>query len=141
MSILRDQEYFGDGARTWNENHKLNPKRTVYLDAKVVDRVDTIAGIGPDGVYRDPFGNPYIITMDLNGDDRCRDSFYRLDAVSFKGPQPTQGLKGLSRASDEADSFEASKTVMAWSLGPDGLADPTVNANQGFNDDNILSWE
>ena len=33
-------------------------------------------------VYRDPWGNPYIITMDLNYDEQCQDAFYCQQAVS-----------------------------------------------------------
>jgi hypothetical protein len=33
-------------------------------------------GVGTDLVYRDPWGNPYIITMDLNYDEMCKDAFY-----------------------------------------------------------------
>ena len=42
----------------------------------------TSPGVGPDGVYRDPWGNPYIITIDLNYDDKARDAFYRNPTVS-----------------------------------------------------------
>jgi hypothetical protein len=30
---------------------------------------------------------------------------------------------------------------MVWSAGPDRLIDPTMPANQGYNKDNILSWQ
>jgi hypothetical protein len=33
-------------------------------------------GVGTDLVYRDPWGNPYIITLDLNYDEKARDACY-----------------------------------------------------------------
>ena len=51
-------------------------KRPLYLNATRPGDTNT-PGVGPDGVYRDPWGNPYIITVDLNYDDKARDAFYR----------------------------------------------------------------
>src|SRR5206468_190929 len=71
----------------WNANHAMNPNKTVYLNVKEVSDMKS-PGVGLDGVYRDPWGNPYIITVDLNGDNKCRDAFYKLSSVSKdpKGP-------------------------------------------------------
>jgi prepilin-type N-terminal cleavage/methylation domain-containing protein len=143
VAILKDLETFRmNSAPTVNMGHALNPQRTVFLGAKDTDSVKQ-GGIGPDGVYRDPWGNPYIVTLDMNGDDRCRDGFYALDKVSADPSAPTiRGLNGLSRApGNAANSFEYRGTVMVWSMGPDGFADPTVPANKGANKDNILSWK
>ena len=144
MSILRDMTELANvpprgPSPTWNANHSLNPKRNVYLEMKVTD-VPNSPGLGPDGVYRDPFGNPYLISMDLNGDEKCRDAFYGLYSVSFKGPR-TQGFNGLNQASTSIpNSFEAATGVMVWSLGPDGMASAGVKATAAPNKDNILSW-
>ena len=121
----------------WNANHALNPKKIGYLSAKEVS--DTkLPGIGPDGVYRDPWSNPYIITVDLNGDGKCRDAFYRTDAVSLM--QADKGLNGLFRATSVANAFEANKPIMVWSFGPDGKVSFNAKANLLANKDNILSW-
>ena len=37
-------------------------------------------------------------------------------------------------------TFGVRASVMVWSMGPDGKADPNQKANQGVNKDNILSW-
>src|SRR6266516_4130912 len=82
----------------WNSNHAINPNKTGFLTVKEVSD-PKLPGVGPDGVYRDPWGNPYIVTVDLNGDNKCRDAFYRQDSVSQVSPaKPDQGLNGLSRA-------------------------------------------
>ena len=67
-----------------NANHQKNPQQTVFLNAKTVSNPN-LPGVGPDLVYRDPWKNPYIITMDVNDDNQCQDAFYRLQAVSGPG--------------------------------------------------------
>ncbi|MBI4658485.1 MAG: type II secretion system protein [Verrucomicrobia bacterium] len=141
IAILKDLTQFRNGLPTVNVGHSLNTQKTPFLDAKEVDGLQT-PGIGPDGVYRDPWGNPYIVTLDLNYDGQCRDGFFRYDAVS-RDPKggPTQGLNGLFTAKAGANTFENRTEVMVWSLGPDGMASPQQSANVGFNKDNILSWK
>lgn len=139
IAILKDMTQYGDGRATPNVNHSLNPKQTRFLDAKEVDG-PRAAGIGRDGVYRDPWGNPYIITVDLNYDDQCRDGFYRQDAVSADRKAGGRGLNGLAKKAG-ANTFEYRGQVMVWSLGPDGLADATRSAVDVPNRDNILSWK
>jgi hypothetical protein len=139
MAALLDIERFRNNADSPNMGHALNPNKIPYLTAKEVSDTRS-AGIGLDGVFRDPWGNPYIITIDLNGDNKCLDAFYRKAAVSgLTGPADNRGHFGLAR-SVPGDSFEANRPVMVWSFGPDGRIDPTVAANKGANKDNVLSW-
>jgi hypothetical protein len=99
-------------------------------------------GVGPDGVYRDPWGNPYVITIDANNDEKGRDAFYQLSAVSQDPANPTRGLNGLIKRNlpNGTTLFEANFPVMVWSAGPDKRIDKAVPANKGVNKDNILSW-
>ena len=122
----------------WNANHALNPNKIGYLTAKEVSDSKPSPGVGLDGVYRDPWSNPYIITVDLNGDGKCRDAFYRFGRVSLM--QGDKGFNGLFRPSASPDDFQANKPVMVWSFGPDGLISDQQKANSGVNKDNILSW-
>ena len=142
MAMLMDQVVFPAGGATINAGHVKNPQQTHFLDAKMVS--DTVSpGVGTDLVYRDPFNNPYIITLDANGDNRCRDGFYRSAGVSQKTPGSPIGYNGLNNTLDTTGAgsdYEANVTVMVWSLGPDYSADPTVNANTGLNKDNIIGW-
>jgi prepilin-type N-terminal cleavage/methylation domain-containing protein len=130
-----------------NAGHVKNPQGTKFLNASMVG--DSISpGVGADGVYRDPWGQPYVITVDLNNDNRARDGFYRLASVSSTNTTvPTgTGYNGLVN-SIGGDAYECNDTVMVWSAGPDKTIDPgptansTGNANQGANKDNILSWK
>ena len=101
--------------------------------------------IDANGVFLDPWGHPYIITLDLNGDNRCRDAFYRLASVSEIDSSHSQGLNELTRLTpppyrtpEERNSFEAPNMVMVWSLGPNGKADRSQKANVGVNKYHIL---
>ena len=142
MSILKDVEYYrGNNAPTPNLGHRYNPQKITFSNAKDIDGI-TSPGVGVDGVYRDPWGNPYIISLDLNGDDRCRDGFYCQDKVSSNPAGSGGGLNGLSKAVPGiANSYEYRASSMIWSMGPDGNIDPTKSANQGANKDNIVSWK
>ncbi len=126
-----------------NAGHKKNPNKDVLLNAKSVSMV-TQPGVGPDGVYRDLWGNPYFITMDLNGDNKCRDAFYRIDTVS-RDTTDTTGLRGLNGmvkpAANMVQCYEVRDQSMIWSLGPDGKASDSQGANTGFNRDNVLTWK
>jgi prepilin-type N-terminal cleavage/methylation domain-containing protein len=148
ITILRDMERFRNGTPTANLGHSLNPQKVVFLNAKDVDQVNKpgnegyrVPGIGPDGTYRDPWGNPYIIAMDLNYDNQCRDGFYCQESVSANpAAGAASGFNGLARASGP-NTFEYRAQVTVWSLGPDGMADASQKANVGVNKDNILSWK
>src|ERR1041384_4626970 len=82
MEILLDLN------RGANAGHIRNPRAHNFFNAKMV------AGRGrglsaDDDVLRDPWGNPYVITLDMNGDENCADPFYaalaRGDAVGLSG--------------------------------------------------------
>jgi len=96
----------------------FNPRQLALLDAKNAS-VANGPGVGADGVYRDPWGNPYIVTIDLNEDNLCHDGFYSSFGVVVPGE------------------------VMIWSFGPDGATDskPATGPKGGANKDNVLSWE
>jgi prepilin-type N-terminal cleavage/methylation domain-containing protein len=140
IAILMDLETYPDGSgNTVNKGHVKNTQQTKFLNATMVDAVD-LPGVGPDLVYRDPWGNPYIISLDLNGDGKCKGAFYRLDNVSKNG---TAGYNGLINPSGVADNFAYNGGEMVWSLGPDkGAANtPGINASVSPNKDNVLSWK
>jgi hypothetical protein len=127
-----------------NAAHVKNSKRHKYLEAKVVGDT-TRHGVSPDGIYRDPWGTPYIISLDLNFDEKTRDGVYKQNLVSSQNQSsPNQGRdtssSGLVSAGPN-DTYEYAGKVMAWSLGPDKDFNSGINARTGVNKDNILSWE
>ncbi|MFN3407409.1 MAG: type II secretion system protein [Limisphaerales bacterium] len=144
VAILADLETYGDGTPTLNAGHARNPQQHKLLNPKFVNRSEA-GGVGSDGVYRDPWGNPYIITVDLNFDRRCKDIFYRQRTVSQQSAGNAAGYNGLvngpsNPGSPDSDHFESNGGVMVWSAGPDKMVDPASKANSGANKDNILSW-
>jgi hypothetical protein len=102
------------------------------------DANNTNGVVGPDLVYRDPWGNPYVISMDLNYDEQCKDAFYCLDKVSHGG---LNGLVNPDGPSATTGNWQYHGKVMVWSAGPDGKIDPNSAATIGANKDNILSWQ
>jgi len=87
MAILLDLDKFGNGVATVNTNHLKNPQTIVFFNPRFSGDASS-PGVGIDGVYRDPWGNPYIITLDMNYDNKCRDAFYRLQPVSQHQVRP-----------------------------------------------------
>ena len=162
ISILMDLEYYrtSDAPQTVNFGHRYNPKGIQFLKAKRSTGVSS-PGVGDDLVYRDPWGNPYLVTLDLDHDKHAWDSFYAFAHVSEKeapDEDSKNGLVGLKRPNDapysapatahpsDRHNFVTKDQVMVWSFGPDGTADfnlqnlPTGKANAGKNKDNVRSW-
>ena len=156
IGILMNLTNYPSGGATENTNYQKNPQQTIFLSAKMsgydptVPQTPAPGGVDNTGVYRDPWGNPYVITMDLNYDELCRDAFYCSNSVS--GPN-NPGLNGLVSPTATATTqgntdFQYHGKVMVWSAGPDGKIDGTAqvpsgqgSANVGVNKDNILSWQ
>jgi Tfp pilus assembly protein PilE len=140
MAILMDATKYPDGRNTANSNHCLNPKAIKFLNAKLSGDTNS-SGVGLDLVYRDFWGQPYIISMDLNGDGRCRDAFYKKQSVSRKvAATGYDGLTNFSNVVGTNDCFEFTGKVMVWSLGPDGKADKSQPSTTPPNKDNVVSW-
>lgn len=147
VAILMDLTTYPNGDSTCNTNHLKNSKRTRNLSAKMsgydpaTNDPNPPGGVDNSGVYRDPWGKPYIITMDLNYDEQCGDMLYSLQSVSQQNAK--SGFNGLVNATDaggNGNHFMYHGKVMAWSAGPDKAYD-TGPANAGKNKDNVLSWQ
>ncbi|HEU6449017.1 MAG TPA: type II secretion system protein [Verrucomicrobiae bacterium] len=123
----------GSGLPTINTNSQFNPQGIVFLNAKLTGDTETYPGVGSDYVYRDPWGHPYVISMDLNYDDNCEDNFYTNSAVS------ANGFAGLTKLPDGVYGIHGK--VMVWSAGPNGKVDSGDPANDKENKDNVLSWQ
>jgi hypothetical protein len=107
-----------------NANNARNPQRRAYAGAVKHAKSPTAPGWSPlppagngDGNFRDRFGNPYIVSLDLNYDNKVDDPVY--------GRIPG--------------------AVLVWSVGPDGRYEVPANATQDpynlpLNKDNILHW-
>jgi prepilin-type N-terminal cleavage/methylation domain-containing protein len=120
ISILRDDNVWPESNGT--APHIYNPQQTPLFQAKLGVTTNS-PGIGPDDVFRDPWGNPYIVTLDLNYDNKCFDpnlnAMYQanLQGTAIKNPGQTPG------------PFFVPGSAVVWSLGPLG----TVNLGQAMN--------
>ena len=150
IAILMDVTNYANGQPVpANLNHQKNPQQTIFLNAKMsgydpaANDPQPPAGVDNAGVYRDPWGNPYVISMDLNYDEQCQDAIYCLNLVSgFNQTSANPGLNGLVNPdTSQNDNFRYHGKVMVWSAGPDGKSDPKMPANAGYNKDNVLSWQ
>jgi hypothetical protein len=147
IAMLMDFTNFpgNPGLATSNPNHVKNPQQRPFLNAKMVSD-PTMPGVGPDLVYRDPWGTPYFITMDLNFDGQCNDAFYGQQNMSQQsGGMGYYGLFNNIDSNGAGNHFQFHGSVMVWSAGPDkkinngtGTGAP---ANQGANKDNVLNWQ
>ncbi len=145
IAILMDNTTLANGVNT---NYIKNPQQTIFLNAKAsgydpAQPGPADGGVDVTGLYRDPWGNPYVISLDLNYDESCRDAFYCLNAVSG---QFNPGLNGLVSPTATAtipgnNDFQLHGKVMVWSAGPDGKIDQTKPATADVNKDNVLSWQ
>jgi prepilin-type N-terminal cleavage/methylation domain-containing protein len=144
ISILMDITNYPSGAATANNGHVKNPQQTKFLSAHMSGDTSS-PGVGTDLVYRDPWGDPYIISMDLNYDEQCEDAIYCQWAVSEnpQGGNGQSGFNGLVNPDMPAsrNHFQYHGKVMVWSAGPDKKIDPNSPANAGANRDNVLSWQ
>jgi prepilin-type N-terminal cleavage/methylation domain-containing protein len=151
VAILMDLQTYPNGVVTSNNAHVYNPKSDKLLNAKMsgydptTGQVNPIGGVDNTGVYRDPWGNPYIITMDTSYDDQASDLYYCQQNVSQNSG--AAGFNGLANATDvngNGNHFLFHGKVMVWSAGPDGKIDNATGsapADKGFNKDNVLSWK
>jgi prepilin-type N-terminal cleavage/methylation domain-containing protein len=123
-----------------NTNHIKNPRRQAFFNPKQVN--DTISpGLSTiDYQFRDPWGVPYVITLDTDGDGKCTDACYCNAPVSQQtGVTGYNGLVG-STASGPLQ-FQLNGPIMMWSAGPDKKSSLTTPANTGVNKDNVLGWQ
>lgn len=148
IRILMDEDV--NTANTINYGHAKNPRQQSYLDAKQVSIVGVqgvFTGNNPPGVkfqFYDPWGMPYVITMDMNYDGRCLDALYRRQTVSqvqAGSPAGYNGLSNVRQPTGNSDFYELNGPVMIWSFGPDKSADVNAKANAGLNKDNVLGWQ
>ena len=152
MAILLDMTNYPNTTQpTINTNYQKNPMQKTLLSAKFTG--DTLSpGVGTDLNYRDPWGDPYVITMDLNEDSKCEDAFYAPVAMSsVSGAANGNGINGLIYQTDGNYAFHGN--VMVWSMGPNGPFNQSPSsftyqtkgsgqawAQDASNKGHIMSW-
>lgn len=112
------------------QGNAKNPRRTPYFNAKSSGAASG-AGLGTDGVMRDPWGSPYIVSLDLNYDGWVSNPVYGLSTVSVGGAGLVQ----------YGGNWALKDSAMVFSFGPDGMFSTSTAANAEPNKDNVLSWK
>ena len=120
-----------------NFNHAKNPRNIVSFTAKQNSDTNSPGLSTIDNQMRDPWGTPYVITLDMNGDNYCQDAFYGTLAVANPAPNlpprtATQGFVGLQDYFNNGN-YELRGPVMVLSFGPDKNTDPSAAANASSN--------
>jgi len=122
------------------EDPTRNPKKNIYIEPKEslledIDNRSGFPGVSISGRYHDPFGNPYIVSLDYNGDGNCTDAFYGQPGVT--------GNASIGLVESDLEYVlkgKAKGKVMIWTFGPDKESSSGEGAMDGDNADNILSW-
>ena len=76
ISILRDDNYYPEMDSS-GHSHIYNPQQTKFFNPSKVASDTNSPGISQvDDVFRDPWGNPYIVTLDMSGLGKCYDQYW-----------------------------------------------------------------
>jgi prepilin-type N-terminal cleavage/methylation domain-containing protein len=118
MAILTDAAYYPENGHTYNAQ-----KTPFYSGRSATDT--NSPGIGPDCVLRDPFGMPYIITLDLNYDGKCVDPIWA----------------GILYNNAGNPNFSVPGSSMIWSFGQLKTIALNQPPNSAINKYLLTSWK
>jgi prepilin-type N-terminal cleavage/methylation domain-containing protein len=121
-----------------NANHVRNPRKIKYWTPRTVSASDLPGVSMTDYVARDPWSMPYMVTLDMNDDNKVVDALYGDPNVARRAAGDPVGHVGLTYNAP-LQKFELNGPVMIWSAGPDRMADYNP-ARDSLNKDNVLSW-
>jgi prepilin-type N-terminal cleavage/methylation domain-containing protein len=114
-----------------NAGHVRNPQQHALFEPKMAKNQGDSGLSTADYQFRDPWGNPYIISLDMNYDGHVRDAFYQ-----------NKTNVGLTTNSTSQGWYEFNGNVMIWSVGPDARVNTAdLTGSKLENTDNILSWQ
>jgi prepilin-type N-terminal cleavage/methylation domain-containing protein len=126
IAILRDDAFYPEYVTNGGQvlGHIYNPQQTAFYQGHAAPGT-TSPGIGTDDVLRDPWGLPYIVTIDLSGDGRVFDPYLNaMNQKQFPGSAPL---------------FTPGQAVV-WSLGPNKQINFGLPANNTFNKYMVTSF-
>jgi prepilin-type N-terminal cleavage/methylation domain-containing protein len=125
IAILRDDSFYPEVVTNGSQvmGHIYNPQQTSFFQAKIAP-TNTAPGIGPDDVLRDPWGMPYMVTLDLNGDNRVFDPYLnQMYSNQFKASLYVPGH------------------AVVWSFGPSKQINVNVSMNSVSNKYVVTSFQ
>jgi prepilin-type N-terminal cleavage/methylation domain-containing protein len=132
MAILRDDVYYPEYSTNGGQvqGHIYDPQQTVFYQGRVAAGPPTIGvgpgspGIGTDEIIRDPWGLPYIVTLDLSGDGRVLDPYLN---QMYQNQYPGTTLMVPGQA-------------VVWSFGPTRQIDLTMGSKSAANKYMVTSF-
>jgi prepilin-type N-terminal cleavage/methylation domain-containing protein len=125
ISILNDYAFFPENSIS---AHSYNPHSTIYYQSRTAAD-QTSPGIDVNNILRDPWGMPYIITLDLNGDNKCADAVW--NQAPLWAPSTVIG----------STNFFVPGESMIWSFGPLKTIDFNEGPNSYTNSQIVKSWK
>jgi prepilin-type N-terminal cleavage/methylation domain-containing protein len=111
MAILRDDKVWPEVNANGSLAHIYNPQQTVFFNPKAAGDTNS-PGLGADEVLRDPWGMPYIVSLDMNYDQHVFD--YALNEMYQQLP------------ANKNTPLLVPGVAVVWSFGPQ----KTVKLNQ-----------
>lgn len=118
IAILTDAAVYPETSVT---RHTYNPRSLPLFNGRLSSDTNS-PGIDTNSILRDPWGLPYIITLDMNQDGKCAD------------PYTWQALM-------RNPNFFVSGSSMIWSFGPLKTIDQTNTYNSAINKYLVTSWK
>jgi hypothetical protein len=122
MAILTDSDRWPESSGS--AAHIYNTNDNVYFSPRLASDTSS-PGLGTDGVLRDPWGNPYIITVDLTGDNQCYDA--------------TLARAWHLRHPGDARPYSVPGSVVVWSFGQSKTLDLRDSEGAKIKQNTIVS--
>jgi prepilin-type N-terminal cleavage/methylation domain-containing protein len=130
ISILRDDAYYPEFNAASGQGHIYNSQMTAFYQGKAASGPTSLGagpgspGIGTDEILRDPWGLPYMVTLDVNGDNRVFDPYLN-QMYQNQFPGSTLLIPGHA---------------VVWSFGPPGQINLSLGSRNAVNKYMVTSY-
>jgi len=134
IAILRDDVYFPEYATNGGQvlGHIYNPQQTQFYRGKAAASGNSPGawlgspGIANDDILRDPWGQPYIVTLNLRGDSGVFDPYLN-DMYQVQFPK--------------ASALVTPGSAVVWSFGPSKQIDLTQGTKSAINKYMVINYQ
>jgi len=120
IAILMDESYWPE---TNGNPHAYNPQKNQFFNPKMASSPTSPGVATNDYVFRDPWGMPYMVTIDLNYDGKCIDPFWT-----------------NVYANSQIYNFSIPNTVAMWSFGYQKQVSWGDTVKGSINKNAVTSW-
>jgi prepilin-type N-terminal cleavage/methylation domain-containing protein len=130
IAILRDDAYYPEINAATGQGHVYNPQQTPFYTGRAASGPTTLGagpgapGIGMDDILRDPWGLPYMVTLDLSGDNRVFDPYLN---QMYQNQYPGSTLLTPGQA-------------VVWSFGPTRQINLSLGSQNAVNKNIVTSY-